>query len=558
MRKAAFSLQPSAFSFVALFIGCTHPPTSAVTPSPAPLAAELKADGGRLTAAVHEVVIRGGTIYDGSGAAPFVGDVAIDGDTIAEVGPFCVGATIVEARGLAVAPGFVNMLSHAADSLVFDGRGASDVRQGVTLEVLGETSMHPFGRKMQALADRGIAVNLAGLVATSTARAQSMSGKSRHPSPVELERMRAIVAQAMDEGALGLTSALIYTPDEAFTTDELVALAEVSAQKGGLYAAHIRNEGARLAEAVDEMIDIGRRAHSAVEIYHIKQAGKQSWGKLDEVVHRVAAARAAGVDIAADMSSYEAASTGLDAAMPPWVREGGLDAWLKRLKDPALRARCAHDMEDPNASWENFFVGAGADGMLLTSFHTRAMQPLIGKTLAEVANSDGKSPAETAMDLVVADGSRGQVIYFLMSEDNVRREVSLPWMSFGSDSDTRAVDTAKGAVHPRAYGNFARLLGRYVRDQRAASLPDVIRRLTSFPATRLHLDRRGSLAPGFFADVVVFDPARIADHATYAAPHQYSTGVVDVLVNGVPVLVDGAATDATPGRFIRRRAPSAP
>jgi N-acyl-D-amino-acid deacylase len=541
-----------------MLAGCAHPAPTANAPAPIVEAPRKVESAAPATGPVHDLVIRGGTIYDGSGGAPFVGDVAIDGDTIAEVGPFALGKTIVEARGLAVAPGFVNMLSHATDSLVFDGRGESDVRQGVTLEVIGEASMHPFGRKMQALADGGIAVNLAGLVATSTARAQSMSLKSRHPSPVELERMRAIVAQAMDEGALGLTSALIYTPDEAFTTDELVALAEVAASKGGLYAAHMRNEGARLAEAIDEMIEIGRRAKIPVEIYHFKQAGKASWGKLDDAVHRVEAARAAGVDIAADMYVYEAASTGLDAAMPPWVREGGLDAWIKRLKDPALRARCAHDMQDAGATWENFFAGAGPDGMLLTSFHTRALQPLIGKTLAEVARTQGKPPAEAAMDLVVADGSRVQVIYFLMSEDNVRREVALPWMSFGSDSDTRAVDTAKGAVHPRAYGNFARLLGHYVRDQHAAPLADVIRRLTSFPAARLHLDRRGSLAPGFFADVVVFDAAKIEDHATWATPHQYSTGVVDVLVNGVPVLVDGASVKTTPGRFIRRRAPSSP
>ncbi|HEX9102314.1 MAG TPA: D-aminoacylase [Polyangia bacterium] len=507
---------------------------------------------------MHELVIRGGTIYDGSGAAPLVGDVCIDGDTIAEVAPFCIGKSAIEARGLAVAPGFVNMLSHAIDSLPFDGRGESDVRQGVTLEVFGETSPHPFGRKMQALADAGVAVNIAGLVATSTARAQSMAPKSRHPSPVELERMRAVVARAMDEGALGLTSALIYTPDEAFTTDELVALATVAAQKGGLYAAHMRNEGARLAEAIDEMIDIGRRAGLPVEIYHFKQAGKQSWGKLDDAIHRIEAARQSGVDIGADMYAYDAASTGLDAAMPPWVREGGTDAWLKRLKDPALRARCAHDMEDPGATWENFFAGAGADGMLLTAFHTRALQPLVGKTLADVARARGKPPAETAMELVVEDGSRGQVIYFLMSEDNVRRQVALPWMSFGSDSDTRAVDTAKGAVHPRAYGNVARLLGRYVRDEHAATLPDVIRRLTSLPAARLHLLHRGTLAPGNAADVVVFDAAKIADHATYAAPHAYATGVVDVLVNGVPVLADGAMTAARPGRFIRRSAPSAP
>lgn len=507
---------------------------------------------------VHDLVIRGGTVYDGTGAAPFVGDVCLDGDTIAEVAPFCVGKAEVEARGLAVAPGFVNMLSHAIDSLPFDGRAESDVRQGVTLEVFGETSPYPFGGKMQALADSGIAVDIAGLAATSMARAQSMSSKSRHPSPVELERMRAFVARAMDEGALGLTSALIYTPDEAFTTDELVALAEVAAQKGGLYAAHMRNEGARLGEAIDEMIEIGRRARIPVEIYHFKQAGRQNWGKLDDAVRRIEAARAGGVDIAADMYTYDAASTGLDAAMPPWVREGGLDAWIKRLKDPAARARCAHDMQDANASWENFFAGAGPDGMLLTAFHTRALQPLVGRTLAEVARARGKPPAETAMDLVVEDGSRAQVIYFLMSEDNVRREVALPWMSFGSDSDTRAVDTAKGSVHPRAYGNVARLLGRYVRDQHATTLADAVRRLTSLPAARLHLPHRGTLAPGNAADVVVFDAAKVADHATYEKPHAYATGVVDVFVNGVPVLADGKMTEARPGRFIRRSAPSAP
>lgn len=544
----------------ALFVACAHPapPASAPTPSPSngaavetPRAPSTPPPSGP----VHEIVIRGGTVYDGTGAAPFVGDVCIDDDHIADVGPFCVGKAIVEARGLAVAPGFINMLSHATDSLMFDGRGESDVRQGVTTEIIGETSMHPFGKKMQALVEPGISVNLGGLVGTGMARAMSMSLKSRRPSPVELERMKAYVAQAMDEGALGLTSALIYTPDEAFTTDELVALAEVAADKGGLYAAHIRNEGARLIEAIDEMIDIGKRARVPVEIYHFKQAGKQSWGKLAEAVQHVEAARAAGVDIGADMYTYEAASTGLDAAMPPWVREGGLDAWVKRLKDPTTRARCAHDMLDGNATWENFFAGAGADGMLLTSFKSKALQPLIGKTLAEVAKLRGKPAAETAMDLVVEDGSRAQVIYFLMSEDNVRRQVALPWMSFGSDSDTRAVDTAKGAVHPRAYGNFARLLGRYVRDEHAAALPDVIRRLTSLPAERLHLDKRGRLSPGYFADVVVFDAAKIADHATYAAPHQYATGVVDVFVNGVPVLADGKHTSAAPGRFIRRRAP---
>jgi N-acyl-D-amino-acid deacylase len=502
---------------------------------------------------VHELVVRGGVIYDGSGGAPFAGDVGIDDDLITEVGAFVLGKGVVEVHGLAVAPGFVNMLSHAYDSLAFDPRAESDVRQGVTLEVLGEVSPHPFGAKMQLLEDQGISVNIAGLVASSTARAQSMSAKSRRASASELQRMRAVVAAAMDEGALGLTSALIYTPDDAFSTDELAALAEVAGRHGGIYAAHIRNEGAHLGEALDEMIGIARRAHVPVEIYHFKQAGKGAWPALDDAIARIEAARKEGLDVSADMYVYEAASTGLDAAMPPWVREGGHDAWLKRLRDPAVRARCAAEMLSPTTRWDNFFVGAGPDGMLLTGFHAKALQPLIGKTLAEVARARGTSPAETAMDLVVEDGSRAQVIYFLMSEANVEREIGLPWMMFGSDSDTRAVDTAKGAVHPRAYGNVARLLGRYVRERHVATLPDVIRRLTALPAEKLHLDRRGRLAAGYFADIVVFDPGKIIDHATYDKPHAYSDGVVDVFVNGVPVLHDGKHTGLAPGRFIRRR-----
>jgi N-acyl-D-amino-acid deacylase len=503
---------------------------------------------------VHALVLRGGTIYDGSGGPPFVGDVAIDDDVIGDVGPLLLGHDIVDVHGLAVAPGFVNMLSHAYESLAFDPRGESDLRQGVTLEVFGEVSPHPFGARMQALEEHGTSLNIAGLVGTSQARAQSMSLKAPHPSPIELERMRKYVAQAMDEGALGLPSALIYTPDDAFSTDELVALAAVAGQRGGIYAAHIRNEGLRLLEAIDEQVTIAARAHVPVEIYHFKQAGKQAWGDLDAAIARVEAARARGLDISADMYVYDAASTGLDAAMPPWVRDGGNAAWLKRLRDPATRARCAHDMETATPDWDNFFAGAGPEGMLLTGFHTRALQPLIGKTLAEVAQARGKSSAETAMDLVLEEGGRGQVIYFLMNEANVKREVGLPWMTFGSDSDTRAVDTAKGAVHPRAYGNVARLLGRYVRDEHAAQLADAIRRLTALPAEKLHLERRGRLQRGWFADVVVFDPAKVIDRATYQKPHAYSEGVVDVLVNGVPVLVDGKHTGATPGRFIRRRA----
>jgi N-acyl-D-amino-acid deacylase len=537
--------------------GCNHPPPAATAPhvpeSPRPPAAPVAAPAGP----VHDLVLRGGLIYDGSGGPPFSGDVAIDDDTIAEVAPFALGKAVLELHGLAVTPGFVNMLSHAYDSLAFDARGESDLRQGVTLEVFGEVSPHPFARKMQLLEDQGISVNIAGLVATSTARAQAMSATAKRASPAELQRMRAVVAAAMDEGALGLTSALIYTPDDHFSTDELVALAEVAGARGGLYAAHIRNEGTHLGEALDEMIAIARRAHVPVEIYHFKQAGKSAWGALDDAIARIEAARKEGLDVSADMYVYEAASTGLDAAMPPWMREGGHDAWLKRLRDPAARARCAAEMESPDTTWDNFFAGAGPDGMLLTGFHAKALQPLVGKTLAEVARARGSSPAATAMDLVVEDGSRAQVIYFLMSEANVKRELALPWMMFGSDSDTRAVDTAKGAVHPRAYGNVARLLGRYVRDQHAASFPEVIRRLTSLPAEKLHLDRRGRVAAGYFADLVVLDPAKVIDHATYQKPHAYSDGVVDVFVNGVPVLHEGKHTGMAPGRFIRRRARAA-
>ncbi|HWE28454.1 MAG TPA: amidohydrolase family protein [Polyangia bacterium] len=558
----------TGFALVAAAIvasGCTSPPGPTTTNSRAlvtPLR-EPSSTAGATTAAVandkvvHELVLRGGNVYDGTGKPPFIGDIAIDGDTIASVGPFALGKTIVDLHGLAVAPGFINMLSHAYESLAFDGEGQSDLRQGVTLEVFGETSPHPFGQKMQALADQGVSLNIAGLVASSQARAQSMSLRpGAHPTALEVQRMRAVVAKAMDEGALGLTSALIYTPDNAFTTDELTALAAEAAAHDGIYAAHIRNEGDKLIEAIDEMIAIAKSAHVPVEIYHFKQAGRANWGKLDEAIAHVEAAQQAGVAIGADMYVYEAASTGLDAAMPPWVRDGGNAAWLKRLRDPAARARCRAEMESTTTDWDNFFAGAGPDGMLLTGFHSKALQPLIGKTLAEVAKARGKSAAETAMDLVVEDGSRAQVIYFLMNDANVRREIGLPWMTFGSDSDTRTVAGAHGSVHPRAYGNVAKLLGHYVRDEHAAPLAGVIHRLSGLAAERLHLERRGQLAAGYFADIVVFDPAKVIDRATYVKPHAYSEGVREVWVNGVSVLHEGEPTGATPGRFIHRRAPA--
>jgi N-acyl-D-amino-acid deacylase len=399
-------------------------------------------------------------------------------------------------------------------------------------------------------------VNIAGLVATSTARAESMSLRAPHPTKLEIDRMRALVATAMDEGALGLTSALIYTPDNAFTTDELVQLAEVAGRKGGIYAAHIRNEGTHLVEALQEMIAIAQRAQVPVEIYHFKQSGHDNWGKLAEAVQTIEKARQAGVAIGADMYTYEAAATGLDATMPPWVRAGGNKAWIARLRDPAQRERCARDMLRGDGDWDNFLAAAGPDGIVLANFHAPSLQPLTGKTLAEAAKLRGKSPAETLMDLVVAEGSRGAALYFTMAEANIKRELALPWMSFGSDADAGSPESPpRTPAHPRAFGNFARALGHYGRDEKVVPLAELIRRLTSLPASVLHLPQRGRLTAGSFADVVIFDAQKLTDRATYQDPNQPAAGVRTLFVNGAPVVQDGVMTALRPGRFIRRRAP---
>jgi N-acyl-D-amino-acid deacylase len=543
-------------------VACAHPPPASnpanatTSPAPAVEAPRATAPDEHANQPIHDIVIRGGTIYDGTGGEPFTGDVAIDGDKIAAVGPLLLGHTLVDAQGMAVAPGFINMLSHAYLSLGRDGRALSDVMQGVTLEVFGETSLHPFGARMEALAARGLAVNIAGLVATSTARAESMSMRAPHPTKLEIDRMRALIATAMDEGALGLTSALIYTPDNAFTTDELVQLAEVAGRKRGIYAAHIRNEGAHLIEALKEMIAIAERAQLPVEIYHFKQSGHDNWGKLAEAVQTIEKARQAGVAIGADMYTYEAAATGLDATMPPWVRAGGNKAWIARLKDRAQRERCARDMSSSDGDWDNFLAAAGPDGIVLAGFHAPSLQPLTGKTLTEAAKLRGKSPAETLMDLVVAEGSRGAALYFTMSEANIRREVALPWMSFGSDADVGSPEHPPHTpTHPRAFGNFARALGHYARDEKVVAMAELIRRLTSLPASVLHLSDRGRLAPGYVADVVIFDTQKLADRATYQSPNQPATGVRELFVNGAPVVQDGVLTSLRPGRFIRRRSP---
>ena len=529
----------------------------------------------------YDLVIRGGTLYDGSGKPPVAGDVAIKGDRIVAVGKVeGDAAREVSAQGMAVAPGFINMLSWATESLIADPRSQSDIRQGVTLEVMGEGwSMGPINATMKAqeterqgdirypiewstlgdylayLEKRGIAANVASFVGAATVRVHELGEGDVDPTPEQLDRMRALVRQAMNEGALGVGSSLIYAPGSYAETDELVALTGEAAKCGGMYISHMRSEGDRIEEAVDELIDIARRSGAPAEIYHLKMAGRGNWGKLDAIVKKIEDARAEGLRITTDMYTYTAGATGLDAAMPTWVQAGGLEQWIERLKDPAIRARVATEMQTAGDDWENLYFGAGADKMILSGFKNDALKPLTGKTLAEVAAMRGKSPEETAMDLVIEDGSRVGTVYFLMSEDNVRRQVQLPWMSFGSDAASQSAEGVflKSGAHPRTYGNFARLLGRYVRDEKLISLEQAVYRLTTLPATTLGLAERGALKPGYYADVVIFDPATIADRATFEKPHQYAVGVRDVFVNGVAALKDGEPTGATPGRAVHGR-----
>jgi N-acyl-D-amino-acid deacylase len=529
----------------------------------------------------YDTVIRGGTIYDGSGGDPYTGDVAIRADRIAYVGRHADDSarTEIDASGLAVAPGFINMLSWANESLIADPRGQSDIRQGVTLEVMGEGwSMGPLNEEMkrreverqgdikypvtwtslgeylEQMERRGVSLNLASFVGATTVRIHELGEADVDPDPAQLARMQGLVRAAMNEGAMGVGSSIIYAPATFAETPELTALVTSAAKCGGMYISHMRNEGDELLEAVDELIEISAKSGAPAEIYHLKQAGRENWGKLDAVIARVEAARARGQRITADMYTYTAGATGLDASMPPWVQEGGLEAWIARMKEPAVRARLIAEMKQPGRGWENLLLLAGgADKVLLLAFKNEALKPLTGKTLAEVARMRGKSPEETAIDLVVEDGSRVGTAYFLMDEANVRRQVTLPWVAFGSDAAAQAPEGVflKSSAHPRTYGNFARLLGKYVRDEKLVPLQQAVLRLTSFPATNLGLNDRGALKPGYFADLALFDPAAIRDHATFDRPQQYATGMRHVFVNGVQVLRDGEHTGATPGRFVR-------
>jgi N-acyl-D-amino-acid deacylase len=531
-------------------------------------------------APTYDLLIRGGTVYDGSGGAPFVGDVAIEDDRIVYAGPAAPGSATrtLDATGQAVSPGFINMLSWATESLIVDPRALSDVRQGVTLEVMGEGwSMGPLNDEMKALAvqrqgdmkypiqwttlgeylafleRKGIAVNVASFVGATTIRQNVLGEKDVDPNPEQLGRMQALVRHAMGEGAMGVGTSLIYPPASFAETDELVALTSEAGKCGGMYISHMRSEGDRLLESVDELIEISRRSGAPAEIYHLKQAGRANWTKLDQVIRKVEAARAQGLRITADMYTYTAGATNLAASMPPWVQDGGVEAMLTRLRDPATVVRIKREMLQPGSNWENLYLHAGPGGVMLASLTEPSLKPLIGKTVAEAARLRGVAPEQLVIDLTLADQGRAGAVYFLMNEDNVRRQTAIPWMGFGSDAEAAAPEGVflKSSTHPRAYGNFARFLGRYVREAKVVPLAEAVRRLTSFPAQNLGIKDRGLLKPGMLADVVVFDPATIGDRATFEKPMQYATGVRDVFVNGTQVLSNGEPTGATPGRFVR-------
>jgi len=541
----------------------------------------------------YDVVIKSGRIYDGSGGPSYVADVGIKDGHIAAIGQLRPAVarlaepsrnrpdadTVIDAQGLAVAPGFINMLSWANESLIEDGRSQSDVRQGVTLEVMGEGwSMGPLNEKMKRdmresqgdikfsiewttlgeyleyLERKGVSTNIASFVGATTVRVYVVGYEDRPPASKELEQMRKLAGRAMQEGAVGVSSALIYAPGFYADTDELIALAEVAGEYGGMYISHIRSEGNYLLEALDELITIARKANVTAELYHMKAAGKSNWRKLDAMIGKIEKARDEGLRITADMYNYTAGATGLDAAMPPWVQAGGHQAWVMRLKDPGIRRRVLKEMTTPTKKWENLFLLAGTpENVLLVGFKNERLKHLTGKTLAEVARMRRKSPAATAIDLVIEDDSRVGTVYFLMSEENVKKQIKLPWVSFCSDAGSLAPEGVflKSSPHPRAYGSFARLLGKYVRQEKVITLAEAIRRLTSLPADNLKLDRRGRLEKGYYADIVIFDPETIIDHATYEKPQQYASGMLHVFVNGTQVLKDGEHTGAKPGRVVR-------
>ena len=527
----------------------------------------------------YDLLIENGIVYDGSGSQPYVADIGVSGDRVVAIGQLRASAKdVIKAGGLAVAPGFINMLSWATDSLIIDGRSQGDIRQGVTLEVFGEgRSEGPLNETMrrQAIAaqgdikwpvewttldeylefivERGVSPNVASFVGATSVRVHEIGYEDRPPTAAELERMKNLVREAMEDGALGLGSSLIYAPAFYADTEELIALAEVVGKYDGMYISHMRSEGNRLLESVDELIRIAREGNVGAEIYHLKMAGQQNWDKFDAVVEKVESARAEGLDITADIYTYTAGSTGLDAGMPPWVQEGGYESWRSRLQNSDIRTQVLEEMTTPTDEWENLLLSAGPERTLLVGFRNPDLRHYIGRTLAEVAKERGQSYADAAIDLVVADGSRVQVVYFLMSEENVAKGIALPWVSFGSDAASMAAEGSflQQSTHPRAYGNFARVLAKYVRDDQVITLADAIRKLTKLPATNLKLRDRGELRENYFADIVIFDPSEVQDHSTFEEPHQYATGMQHVIVNGEVVLRNSEHTGALPGQVVR-------
>ena len=554
-RILFLALASSSFAF----------PLFAQSPSPAP---------------TFDVIIKGGTVYDGAGGEPKRTDIAIRGDRIAGLGDYATtpAKAIVNAKGLAVAPGFINMLSWSTESLIQDGRSQSEIRQGVTTEIMGEgESMGPLNELMkkrrieqqadikyeikwntlaeylQYLQARGISCNVASFVGATTIREYVIGLEDKPPTAPQLEQMRQLVRQEMEAGALGIGTSLIYPPAFYAKTDELIELCKVATQYKGKYISHMRSEGNRLLEAFDELLRISREAGIPAEVYHIKAAGQKNWPKLDEFLSRIEAAQKEGLKITADMYTYTAGGTGLDACLPPWTEDGGYPALFKRLRDPTTRARIAEEIRKPSDAWENMYLAAGSpERILLVGFKSEKLKPLTGKTLAEVARMRGQDPIEAIMNLIAEDESRIDSVYFMMSEENVKRELARPWISFGSDEASQAPAGVflKSHPHPRAYGNFARVLGKYVREEKVISLSEAVRRLSALPATNLGLENRGFLREGMFADIAVFDPATIEDRATFEKPQQYAVGMKHVFVNGQQVLRDGEHTGAKPGRAL--------
>jgi N-acyl-D-amino-acid deacylase len=527
----------------------------------------------------YDTIIRNGTIYDGTGRPSFKGDIGIQKDTIAFIGDLSAASATreLDAKGKAVSPGFIDMQSWSVISLIQDGRSMGAIRQGVTLEVFGEgnsegpvtdtmkkieekaegdikykvqwTSLKDY---LQYLEKKGVSTNVASFVGAATIRENVLGDANRAPNPAELAKMKALVQQAMEDGAMGIGSALIYAPGFYAKTDELIELCKTAAPYGGLYISHVRSEGNQLLQAADELIRIGKEANIPAAFYHLKAAGKNNWNKLDTLIAKIDSARKTGLDISACMYTYTAGATGFDAAMPPDVQEGGLDKWIEHLKDPAIRKKVLKEMVTPTNAWENLYLGSGADNIICAGFKQDSLKYLTGKRLSEIAKSRHQSPEETIIDLVIRDHSRVEVIYFLMSEDNVKKEIHLPYMTFGSDASSMAPEGVflKSSTHPRAYGNFAKLLGQYVREEQVIPLEEAVHKLSGLAAARLKLKKRGELRAGYYADIVIFDPATVRANSTYEKPHQLASGVSDVFVNGVQVLKDGSHTGATPGRAV--------